>query len=220
MSGAARIPVAVLISGRGSNMKALVEAARAPGYPAEIVLVISNRPDAAGLTWARDAGLPTAAIDHKAFPSREAFDGAIHAALVASGAQFVAQAGWMRILTPGFVEKWVGRQINIHPSLLPPFKGLHPQRQALEAGVRVSGATVHFVTPELDAGPIIAQGVVPVIPGDTEESLAARILPVEHHIYPLALSLVVSGKARLENGRVVLQTPINQGQTLLSPDMQ
>lgn len=218
MSGT-RKRVAVLISGRGSNMQALVEAARAPDYPAEVVLVLSNKVDAAGLAWARAQGLPTAAIDHKAFPSREAFDQAVDAALRAASVDYVALAGFMRLQSTGFVEKWAGRQINIHPSLLPLFKGLHPQRQALQAGVRVSGASVHFVTPELDSGPIIAQAVVPVLSDDDDDSLAARILSVEHRLYPLALSLLVTGKARLEGDRVVLTASVNQGQTLLSPDL-
>lgn len=210
--------VAILISGRGSNMMALVEAARAPDYPAEIALVVSNRLDAAGLTWARENGLQTAAIDHKAFASREAFDEAIDAALRAAAVDFIALAGFMRIQSTVFVDKWAGRQINIHPSLLPLFQGLHPQRQALQAGVRISGATVHFVTAELDAGPIIAQAAVPVLPDDTEESLAARILAVEHRIYPRALALLVTGRARLEKDRVVLDATVNQSQTLYSPD--
>lgn len=217
-AGATKTKVAVLISGRGSNMQALVEAARAPDFPAEIALVVSNRLDAAGLAWARENGLQTAAIDHKAFATREAFDAAIDAALRAAAVDYVALAGYMRLQSAGFVEKWAGRQINIHPSLLPLFKGLNPQRQALDAGVRVSGATVHFVTPELDSGPIIAQAAVPVLPGDTEDALAARILAVEHRIYPSALALVVRGQARLENGEVVLDSAINQSQTLFSPN--
>lgn len=196
--------VAVLISGRGSNMMALVEASRAADFPAEIVLVGSNRLDAAGLAWARGQGLPTAAIDHRAFPSREAFDQAIDTALKAAGVDLVALAGFMRLQSRGFAEAWAGRQINIHPSLLPLFKGLHPQRQALAAGVRLSGCTVHFVTPELDSGPIIAQAAVPVLPDDTEETLSARILAAEHRLYPEALRLVAAGAARLEGGRVVI----------------
>lgn len=216
---ASRKRVAILFSGRGSNLKALVEASRAADYPAEVVLVISNRLDAGGLAWARDNGLPTAAIDHKAFPSRETFDQAIDAALRAAKVELVALAGFMRLQSSGFVEKWAGRQINMHPSLLPLFKGLHPQRQALEAGVRISGATVHFVTPELDSGPIIAQAAVPVLPDDTEDALSARILAVEHRLYPIALALLASGRAKLENGKVVLSARVNQSQILSSPDL-
>jgi phosphoribosylglycinamide formyltransferase 1 len=209
--------VGILISGRGSNMVALIEATRRPDYPAEIVLVISNRPDAAGLTRARDLGVRALAIDHKSFPSREAFDDAVDAALRAEGVEFVCHAGFMRIQSDAFAKRWLGRQINIHPSLLPLFKGLHPQTQALEAGVRLSGCTVHFVTPDLDAGPIIAQGAVPVVDGDTPDTLADRILAVEHQIYPLALALVASGAARLEGGRVTIAGPINQTGRLISP---
>lgn len=216
---AARKRVAILISGRGSNMKALVEAARAPDYPAEIVLVVSNKVDVGGLAWAREQGLPTAAIDHKAFPSREAFDQAIDAALRAAAVDYVALAGFMRLQSAGFVEKWAGRQINIHPSLLPSFKGLHPQRQALAAGVLFSGATVHFVTPELDSGPIIAQAVVPVVSGDTEETLAARILTAEHKLYPIALKRLVTGETRLEGEKAVGEIYVNQAQMLISPSL-
>lgn len=211
MSGGARKRVAVLISGRGSNMLALMEAARARDYPAEIVLVISNRVDAPGLGHARGQGIPTAAIDHRAFATREAFDQAIDTALKAAQVDLVALAGFMRLQSSGFAEAWAGRQINIHPSLLPLFKGLHPQRQALEAGVRISGCTVHFVTPELDSGPIIAQAAVPVVAGDTEDSLSARILLAEHQLYPQALALVATGAARLDGNRVVLTKDINQG---------
>lgn len=211
MTGSARKRVAVLISGRGSNMMALLQAARAADYPAEIVLVISNRLEAPGLALARAEGVPTAAIDHKAFATREAFDQAIDTALRAARVDVVAHAGFMRIQSTGFAEAWSGRQINIHPSLLPLFKGLHPQRQALDAGVRISGCTVHFVTPELDSGPIIAQAAVPVVADDTEDSLAARILVAEHQLYPKALALVATGGARLEGSRVVLTKDINQG---------
>jgi phosphoribosylglycinamide formyltransferase-1 len=209
--------VGILISGRGSNMMALIEAARAPDFPAEIVLVISNRPDAAGLARARDMGVKALAIDHKSFASREAFDDAVDAALRAEGIEFVCHAGFMRIQSDAFASRWLGRQINIHPSLLPLFKGLHPHKQALEAGVRLSGCTVHFVTPDLDGGPIIAQGAVPVVDGDTPDSLAERILAVEHQIYPEALALVASGTARLENGRVRILSTVNQTARLISP---
>jgi phosphoribosylglycinamide formyltransferase-1 len=209
--------VGILISGRGSNMMALIEAARAPDFTAEIVLVISNRPDAAGLARARDMGVKALAIDHKSFASREAFDDAVDAALRAEGIEFVCHAGFMRIQSNAFASRWLGRQINIHPSLLPLFKGLHPHKQALEAGVRLSGCTVHFVTPDLDGGPIIAQGAVPVVDGDTPDSLAERILAVEHQIYPEALALVASGTARLENGRVRILSTVNQTARLISP---
>jgi phosphoribosylglycinamide formyltransferase 1 len=207
--------VAILISGRGSNMMALVEAARAVDYPAEIATIISSRPDAAGLTWAQAQGLPAVALDHKAYTSREAFDDAIDARLVEARVDFIALAGFMRIQSDGIVQKWLGRQLNIHPSLLPLFKGLHPHKQALEAGVETSGCTVHFVTPELDSGPIIAQASVPVIAGDTAETLAARILEAEQKLYPHALALVASGQCRLEGGKVIAEGG-RQGENRLS----
>jgi phosphoribosylglycinamide formyltransferase-1 len=211
--------VGILISGRGSNMMALVEAARAPDYPAEITTVISSRPDAPGLAWAKARGLPTLALDHKAYASREAFDEAIHAALVAAGAELVALAGFMRLQSAAFVAKWAGRQLNIHPSLLPLFKGLQPQKQALDAGVRISGCTVHFVTEEMDAGPIIAQAAVPVLDADTPETLAARILVAEHTLYPLALGLVASGRARMEDGRVRIDGTAGGSTALFFPQL-
>lgn len=190
--------VAVLISGRGSNMSALIDAAKVPDYPAEIVLVLSNRPDAAGLARAREAGIATAAIDHAPFGAdREAFERAIDAALTAHRIDIVCLAGFMRLLSPWFVTRWSGRMLNIHPALLPQFKGLHTHRRALEAGVARHGATVHFVVPEMDSGPIVAQESVPVMEGDTEETLAARVLEVEHRIFPQALRLVAEGKATL-----------------------
>jgi phosphoribosylglycinamide formyltransferase-1 len=209
--------LAILISGRGSNMMALVEAARAPDFPAEVVAVISSRLDAPGLAWAKGQGLRATAIDHKQFPSREAFDDAVHAELIAAGAELVALAGYMRLLSPGFVARWRDRQLNIHPSLLPSFKGLNPHKQALDAGVRISGCTVHFVTEEMDAGPIVAQAAVPVLDGDTPETLAARILVSEHKLYPHALGLVAAGKARLQGGRVVVEATVNHGESLFSP---
>lgn len=209
--------VGILISGRGSNMMALIEAARAPDYPAEIVVVIANRPEAPGLEHARAAGIKALAIDHKTFVTREDFDAAVETALLGEGVGLVAQAGFMRIQSVEFAGRWLGRQINIHPSLLPAFKGLKPQQQALDAGVRISGCTVHFVTPELDAGPIVAQAAVPVLDGDTAETLAARILTAEHTLYPLALQLVAAGRATLVGGRVALQGPINPRASLFSP---
>jgi phosphoribosylglycinamide formyltransferase-1 len=194
--------VGILISGRGSNMMALVEAARAADYPAEIAAVISNVPDAAGLAWAKAQGVPSGVIDHKAYPSREAFDAVVHETLIDLGVELVALAGFMRLQSVGFVERWQGRQLNIHPSLLPLFKGLHPHRQALDAGVKISGCTVHFVTAEMDSGPIVAQAAVPILDGDTPETLAERILTAEHRLYPHALALVASGMTSLKDGRV------------------
>lgn len=209
--------VAVLISGRGSNMVSLIEAARAPGFPAEIALVLSNRPDAAGLERAHEAGIATAVIDHKAHPTREDFEQAMDAVLAEHRIEFICLAGFMRVLTDWFVERWTGRMINIHPSLLPLFRGVHTHRRALEEGVRVHGCTVHFVVPELDAGPIIAQAAVPVIPGDTEESLAARVIVQEHLLYPQALRMICDGSARLEGGRVVFSETWAAEGSLRSP---
>ncbi len=195
---------AILISGRGSNMAALLDVAAArPDYPAEIALVLSNRPGAAGLARAEAAGIPTQVIDHKAYAGRAEFDAALDAALEAAGIELVVLAGFMRLLTPGFTEKWLGRMVNIHPSLLPSFKGVHVHEQALAAGVRFSGCTVHFVTADMDAGPIIGQAVVPVHPGDTPDDLAARTLAAEHRLYPAAVALVATGGARLDAGRTV-----------------
>ena len=191
---AGRRRVAVLISGRGSNMASLIEAAQDPAYPAEIVLVVSNRPDAGGLERARAAGIATAVVDHKGHPDRASFDAALDATLRQHGIEIVCLAGFMRILTPGFVESWAGRMLNIHPSLLPAFKGTDTHARALAAGVSKHGCTVHFVTPELDSGPIVAQAEVPVLPDDTEDALAARVLAQEHLLYPRALALVASGQ--------------------------
>ncbi len=196
--------VAVLISGGGSNLQALIDAAARPGYPARIVLVVSNRPNAYGLERARRAGIPALAIDHRAFGSREAFEAEVEAALRASDAELVCLAGFLRLLTRGFVEAWRDRMLNIHPSLLPAFRGLHTHARALAGGVRVHGCTVHLVRFELDEGPVLAQGVVPVLDGDTEESLAARVLEVEHRCYPQALALFASGRARVEGERLLV----------------
>ncbi len=189
--------VAVLISGRGSNMTALIEAAKAKDYPAEIALVVSNRPDAPGLTRAREEGVATAIVDHTAFgEDREAFERALDDELRAHRIELVCLAGFMRLLTPWFVTRWSGRMLNIHPALLPEFKGLHTHRRALEAGVARHGATVHFVVPEMDAGPIVAQDLVAVREGDTEETLAQRVLEVEHRIYPRALRALAEGRVQ------------------------
>ncbi len=203
-TAAARKRVGVLISGRGSNMVSLAEAARGPDYPAEIALVISNIPDVAGLDRARGFGIATATIDHRPFgKDREAFERAVDELLRVNQIDLLVLAGFMRILTPWFVKRWEGRMINIHPSLLPLFKGTHTHRQALEAGVAEHGCSVHFVVPELDAGPVILQAKVPVLPGDDEDLLSARVLVEEHKLYPAALAEVASGRARLVDGVVV-----------------
>ena len=209
--------VAILISGRGSNMASLIEAAQAEDFPAQIALVLSNRPDAEGLERAKAAGIATLAIDHKAFPDRESFDRALDAALSEHDIAFISLAGFMRVLTDWFVERWAGRMINIHPSLLPLYRGTQTHRRALEDGVLVHGCTVHFVVPELDAGPIIAQAVVPVVPGDTEESLAVRVIAQEHRLYSQALRMICDGTARLENGRVVFSQRWDASSALHSP---
>lgn len=193
---------AILVSGRGSNMAALIDAAAEPGFPAEIVAVISNRPGAGALAIADRAGIATAVIDHKAFPSREAFDAALDAELKRVAPDVVCFAGFMRLLTPGFIAGWEGRMLNIHPALLPSFKGLDTHARALDAGVRLHGCTVHLVTAEMDAGPIVAQAAVPVLDGDDEETLGARVLAAEHRLYPRALKAWAEGRARFENGRV------------------
>ncbi|WP_311032591.1 phosphoribosylglycinamide formyltransferase [Mesorhizobium koreense] len=209
----------ILISGRGSNMAALIAAAAEPSFPAEIVSVISNDAEANGLKMAAQNGIPTRAIAYKDYSSREEHDAAIDAALGESGSELVCLAGYMRRLTPGFVEKWSGRMINIHPALLPAFKGLYTHAAALAAGVRIHGCTVHFVTAEVDAGPIIAQAAVPVLADDDEAGIAARVLKAEHRLYPLALSLVASGRAVLRGGRVMHygRNSGDTGDVLISP---
>jgi phosphoribosylglycinamide formyltransferase-1 len=197
--------VAVLISGRGSNMAALIEAAKDNNYPAEIALVLSNRRDAAGLSTARAAGIVTDVVDHAAFgKDRAAFDRALQAVLEKHRIDLVCLAGFMRLLTPGFVGLWPERMLNIHPALLPTFKGLDTHKRALAAGAKVHGATVHFVVAEMDSGPIIAQGAVAVRDGENEQSLSARVLAVEHRIYPLALKLVAQGRVRIVDGRCLI----------------
>jgi phosphoribosylglycinamide formyltransferase-1 len=197
--------VAVLISGRGSNMAALIEAATDKNYPAEIVLVASNRPDAGGLATARAAGIATEVIDHVAFgKDRTAFEHALQAKLEKHRIDLICLAGFMRLLSAGFVNQWQNRLLNIHPALLPAFKGLDTHKRALEASAKIHGATVHFVVAEMDSGPIIAQGAVAVRDDDTETMLAARVLAVEHRIYPLALKLVAEGRVRVVDGRCLI----------------
>ena len=184
-----RLKLAILISGRGSNMEAILEAARDPAYPAQPVLALSNRPDAKGLETAAAAGIATAAIDHKTYgKDREAFERAMHEQLTEAGVEIIALAGFMRVLTPWFVNTWEGRMVNIHPSLLPKYKGLDTHQRALDAGDTEAGCTVHWVSPGVDDGEIIQQASLPILPGDTADSLAARLLPVEHQLYPEALA--------------------------------
>lgn len=197
-----RTPVAVLVSGRGSNMAALIEAAKAPDYPAEIVLVVSNRPDAGALDTAAAAGIATAIVDHKACASKADFEAAVAETIEASGAEFICLAGFMRVLSAGFVDRFAGRILNIHPSLLPSFKGLDTHERALAEGVRIHGCSVHIVSAELDAGPIVMQAAVPVVHGDTPDMLAARVLACEHRIYPAALAALASGTAHLVDGKI------------------
>lgn len=194
--------VGVLISGRGSNLRSLIAATQEPGFPAEIVIVVSNKPDAPGLEVARAAGIPTEVVNHKDYPTREAFDTELDAVLRRAGVELICSAGFMRILSDGFVESWRDRQLNIHPSLLPAFKGLRVHERVLETGCRITGCTVHFVRAAMDEGPIVAQVAVPVLEGDTPEALADRVLEAEHKLYPLALKLVASGRARVVDERV------------------
>jgi phosphoribosylglycinamide formyltransferase 1 len=210
---------AVLVSGRGANMTALIAAAKRADYPAEIALVLSNRPDAAALGRARDSGIATAVVDHTVYgKEREAFERAAQAVLENHRIELVCLAGFMRLLTPWLVTQWTGRMLNIHPALLPAFRGLHTHERALEAGVKIHGATVHFVVPEVDAGPIIAQAAVPVLDRDTPESLAERVLAVELKLYPLALGLVAGGKVGIDGDRAHGNAAIAPGARLIVPD--
>ena len=198
--------VAILISGRGSNMSALIEAARAPDFPASIAVVVSNKADALGVAKARDAGIPVEIVESRPFgKDRVAFEKALQAVLDQRSIDLVCLAGFMRLFTPEFVQRWHGRMLNIHPSLLPSFPGLDPHGQALRAGVKISGATVHFVTPDTDAGPIVMQGAVAVKDDDTAQTLSERILTIEHRIYPAAVRLVADMRVRIEGDRCVTE---------------
>ncbi|HYN39555.1 MAG TPA: phosphoribosylglycinamide formyltransferase [Rhodospirillales bacterium] len=214
---AARLKVAVLISGRGSNLQALIDVCAAPGFPAEIGLVISNVADAFGLERATAAGIPTRVVDHRAFDGRAPFEDALHTVLIGAGADLVCLAGFMRLLTDGFVERWRDRLINIHPSLLPAFRGLHTHERVIAAGVRFTGCTVHFVRPAMDDGPIIIQAAVPVHADDDVDRLAARVLAAEHRIYPLALRLIAEGRTRVDGERVVVACARPPSGILLNP---
>ncbi|MGH1353219.1 MAG: phosphoribosylglycinamide formyltransferase [Methyloligellaceae bacterium] len=216
--------IGILISGRGSNMAALIEACNAPDFPAEISLVVSNRPKAIGLQTAKDAGIQSLAIDHKAFKTREAFDEVLDETFTEAGVDLICSAGFLRILTADFVEKWKDKQLNIHPSLLPSFKGLNIHQRVLDAGVTVTGCTVHFMRTEMDSGPIIAQAAVPVYPKDTPESLGERVLKAEHKLYPHALRMVAAEEVRVVNDRVVRsfnhETASNETRQLFSPNLR
>lgn len=214
----ARIKTAVLLSGRGSNLQALIDAAAKTDFPAEITQVISNVPGANGLNCAAMAGIPTKTIDHRSFEQREAFDEALQAELCDAGIEIVCLAGFMRLLTKSFVDRWHDRIINIHPSLLPSYKGLRTHERVLEDGVRITGCTVHFVRAELDSGPIIIQAAVPVMTDDDPHILAARVLAAEHRCYPIALRLVAEGKARVVGNRVELTAIDTPNEIMVNPD--
>ena len=210
--------VAILISGRGSNMAALIDAAKAKDYPAEIAVVISNRAEAAGLERAKAGGIATEVIESKPFgKDRGAFEAVLEQKLGQHRIELICLGGFMRLFTAEFVQRWYGRMLNIHPSLLPSFPGLDPHGQALKAGVKISGATVHFVIPETDAGPIVMQGAVPVCDDDTADTLSARILTVEHRIYPEALRLLARGRLRLEGDLCRIEGGADGGEPLISP---
>ena len=215
-----RVRTGVLVSGGGTNLQALIDAAADPGFPAEIAVVISNKPNVRALERAEAAGISTQVIDHRAFESRAAFDAAVDAGLRDAGCEILCLAGFMRIFTAEFVEGWAGQILNIHPSLLPAFPGVRVHEQALAAGVRISGCTVHLVTPELDAGPILVQAAVPVLPDDTPASLAARVLGQEHRIYPLGLRLLAEGRIDTAEGRATIKgTPDPTGDPLVNPGL-
>jgi phosphoribosylglycinamide formyltransferase-1 len=213
----AKLKLAVLISGRGSNLQALIDACKDTRFPAEIVLVISNNPDASGMSRAVTEGIPVLAINHRLFKSRAEFDEQMTMAMENSGVELVCLAGFMRLLSDQFCQHWHNRMINIHPSLLPSFKGLDVHQAALDAGVRFSGCTVHYVRPEMDSGPIIIQAAVPILPGDTADKLATRILAEEHRIYPEAVRLIATNNVRIEDNRAIIsgrEYPVN---SLISP---
>ena len=209
--------VGVLISGRGSNLQSLIDASQAPGFPAQIAIVISNVPDVEGLARAERAGIATCVVDHKNFDGRGPFEDALHAELIAASVELVCLAGFMRLLTEGFVGRWLDRMINIHPSLLPAFKGLHTHERALDAGVRFGGCTVHFVRPAMDDGPIIVQAAVPILANDTADALSARVLAEEHRIYPLAVKLIAEGRARVDGARVTVANALAPDTALINP---
>jgi phosphoribosylglycinamide formyltransferase-1 len=214
---ASRKRTAILISGRGSNMRALDEAAQAPTFPAEICLVVSNRPDAPGLAFAKQKGVAVAVVDHKIHAGREEFERSMQVLLELHRIDLVCLAGFMRLLTPWFIGQWRGRLVNIHPALLPAYRGLHTHARALADGVKIHGCTVHFVVEAMDEGPIIAQAAVPVLDADTAETLAARVLEQEHVLYPAALAHIAGDTYRVEGNRVLLGDPATEPHTLVVP---
>ncbi len=214
----ARLKAGVLISGRGSNLQALIDACAAPNFPAEIVLVVSNNADAKGLERAERAGIETKIIDHRTFDSRESFDAALDEALTGAGVGIVCMAGFMRLLSEWFAERWRDRLINIHPSLLPSFRGLNVHERMIEAGARFAGCTVHFVRPAVDEGPILIQAVVPVLPDDDGESLARRVLEAEHRIFPAALRMVAEGRVRIIGDKVLIEGATAEPGVLYNPN--
>jgi phosphoribosylglycinamide formyltransferase-1 len=217
---AGKTKVGVLISGRGSNLKSLLEACAAPGFPAEIVTVLSNRPGAGGLDHARAAGVAAAVVDHKAYDGREAFEAALTTALEDAAVELVCLAGFLRVVTPAFVRHWQGRMINIHPSLLPLFPGLDTHARALAAGVKLHGCSVHYVSEEVDSGAIVGQAAVPVLAGDDPDSLAARVLAAEHRLYPACLRLVADGRARLVDGKVEISLDGDGAAQIFNPPLR
>ena len=212
-----KLKLGVLISGRGSNLQSLIDATQDDSFPAEIVMVISNVPDIAGLDRAAKANIPTTVINHQDFGDREPFEDVLHDALSKAGVKLVCLAGFMRILTDGFVSRWLDKMINIHPSLLPSFKGLHTHERAIEAGVRFSGCTIHFVRPEMDDGPIIAQATVPIRQDDTPDALAARVLVEEHKIYPLAVRMIAEGRISITGSQVTIKGVVNPDSAVINP---
>ena len=209
--------IAILISGRGSNMQALLNACAAPGFPAECAVIMSNRPDAPGLEFAENAGIPTKVVNHKTFSDRETFEEALHEALSEYQVDLICLAGFMRLLGANFVNRWRDKIVNIHPSLLPAYKGLHTHERVLEDGVRFTGCTIHFVRPEMDAGPIIFQACVPVMQDDSESDLETRVLAWEHKLYPLAVRLIAENKVRISGGIVQIDTALAEQPGLMSP---
>lgn len=212
------LKLGVLISGRGSNLQALIDACALPGFPAQIVTVLSNKPDVQGLERATAAAIPCGTVNHRAYPNREAFELELDRQLQAAGVELVCLAGFMRVLTPWFVERWRDRMINIHPSLLPSFPGVDTHARALAAGVRFTGCTVHYVRPDVDAGPIILQAVVPVLPGDDPDTLAARVLQAEHRAYPFALRLIAEGRVTITGDRTEIAGHTAEITFFLNPD--